>query len=77
MTPADLDWMLEKSRYTATFQPGGSFRETIAGPDPATSPNLRYATDSVTSPDGVTISRQVLIDERDANTFVHLEFVDV
>ncbi|PPJ18213.1 hypothetical protein C5E45_10190 [Nocardia nova] len=79
MTPADLSWMLEKSRYSAARVPGsGSSRDTIAGPDPKTSPNLLHGRDNIKASDGNTVWRKVLIDERDANTrFVHLEFLDI
>ncbi|WP_063060898.1 hypothetical protein [Nocardia sienata] len=79
MSPPDLVWMLEESRYSTPLGPGHALSiSTIAGPDPNSSPKLLYARDNITSPSGNLVFRKVLVDERDAQTrIVHLEFLNI
>ncbi|WP_227997302.1 hypothetical protein [Nocardia australiensis] len=77
MSPANLAWMLEKSGFTAAFMrwsptPADT---TIAGPDLASSPNVQLAQDVFQSPEGVGMFRNVLVDERNAETRIaHIAF---
>ncbi|WP_454196140.1 hypothetical protein [Nocardia sp. Marseille-Q1738] len=77
MSPADLGWMLEQSRFAATFEKvyPPFIEETIAGPDLASSPNVQSAGDTFLSAPGKGTIREVVVDERTTETrIVHIEF---
>ncbi|MFB8277590.1 hypothetical protein [Nocardia colli] len=77
MSPTDFSSMLEQSRFTAPFAKDVPpyLTTTIAGPDLATSPSVRRAQEWFTSSAGKVMLRDVVVDERDANTrVVHIEF---
>ncbi|WP_227996999.1 hypothetical protein [Nocardia australiensis] len=79
MSPTDVASMLEKSGFTTALDkvrdPSPPYITTIAGPDLATSPNVQRAQDTFYSQAEKTISRTVVVDERDAETrIVHIEF---
>ncbi|MFC6013911.1 hypothetical protein [Nocardia lasii] len=77
MSPTDLVWMLENSKFVAEFREwtGTSPEETIAGPPLDTSPHMRRGQDFFQSAEGVSMIRDVLVDERTPELrVVHLEF---
>ncbi|MEV0343067.1 hypothetical protein AB0H49_29000 [Nocardia sp. NPDC050713] len=76
-SPSDLDWMLEKSGFEASFEKAYPpfLAETIAGPDLMSSPNVRSARDTLVSSPGKGTIRQVAVDDRSQDIrIVHLEF---
>ncbi|MFC9440210.1 hypothetical protein [Nocardia sp. NPDC057030] len=77
MSPTDFASMLEQSRFTAPFARDAPpyLTTPIAGPDLATSPSVQRAQEWFTSSAGRVMLRDVVVDERDANTrVVHIEF---
>ncbi|WP_218719928.1 MULTISPECIES: hypothetical protein [unclassified Nocardia] len=77
VSPADLTWMLNESKFSKPFTEGVSAanREIIAGPPLSTSPHAKEAQDMFVSKEGDSMIRAVVIDERTANVhIVHLEF---
>ncbi|WP_433680069.1 hypothetical protein [Nocardia sp. CA-119907] len=80
MSPADFSSMLEQTRFVAAFDKlyVTSLVTTIAGPDLASSPNVQSAQDTFLSPKGKSMIREVVVDERTADTrIVHIEFRSV
>lgn len=77
MSPADLTWMLEQSRFTDPLEKDFPpyLTKTIAGPDLASSPSVQHAQDTFLSQEKKSMIRDVVVDERTANTrIVHIEF---
>ncbi|MFE7798711.1 hypothetical protein [Nocardia sp. NPDC057440] len=77
MSPTDLTWMLEQSRFTDPLEKDFPpyLTKTIAGPDLASSPNVQHAQDTFLSQEKKSMIRDVVVDERAANTrIVHIEF---
>jgi hypothetical protein len=77
VSPADLAWMLEKSRFTDPLEKDFPpyLTKTIAGPDLASSPHVQHAQDVFLSQEKKSMIRDVTVDERAADTrIVHIEF---
>ncbi|WP_280420155.1 hypothetical protein [Nocardia carnea] len=77
LSPADLVWMLEQSRFPVTFakEYPPFLQQPIAGPSLESSPNVVRAQEWFTSPAGTVMMRDITVDERDANTrIVHIDF---
>lgn len=74
-SPAGLVWMLEHSGYHARFESKTStFKEALAGPPLDTSPSLLEAQQIYLSPEGGSMLRDVIIDERSPELrIVHIE----
>ncbi|MEV0059499.1 hypothetical protein [Nocardia sp. NPDC050718] len=76
-SPGGLAQMLKDSGFTTPLHNwmGTASAETIAGPPLTTSPRMQRGQDFYRSPDGDSMIRDVLIDERTSELrFVHLEF---
>ncbi|MCP3811670.1 hypothetical protein NLX62_04915 [Mycobacteriaceae bacterium Msp059] len=74
LSPSDLPTLLTESHFaqplTRVFPP---FEPIIAGPDLASSPSVVSAQDRYRNPEGKSVYRTVIVDEREANIrFVHL-----
>ncbi|MEV6362052.1 hypothetical protein [Nocardia asteroides] len=77
VSQTDLVWMLEQSRFPAAFAKDYPpyLQRPIAGPALESSPNVRRAQEWFTSPAGKVMMRDIIVDERDANTrIVHIDF---
>ncbi|MGA5545581.1 hypothetical protein ACPCIR_27390 [Mycobacterium sp. NPDC051198] len=74
MSPADLPTLLTESHFTQplvrVYPP---FEPVIAGPDLASSPAVVSAQDRYPNPEGTSVYRTAIVDEREPNVrFVHL-----
>lgn len=73
--PAGLDALLEHSLFAAPLIPTSApFVAVVAGPDLASSPSVLKAQDRFVTSDNNSVTRNVVVDERDDRTrFVHIE----
>lgn len=73
--PQGLDRLLEASHFSAPLTKAYSVTQTtIAGPPLDTSPSVLKAADIYRNTGGMSVNRNIVVDERDPSTrFVHLQ----